>query len=178
VAGVNVQVDDKQPDASRADLLGQQDSPQPVRLTGRKTGHTAASRQAGSGFFNLCRRLSDYDKPPDRGRPDRSKSPTDDNKTHSAAGGADAKIGSRVAEGGRRSAISIRAPGRQEPHASASGSWRWAIPTGWVARINPGDFVVGRHATSSGTYNDFLQIDASINQGNSGGPTFRSRRQP
>ena len=56
--------------------------------------------------------------------------------------------------------------------ASATGCWRSAIPSASAARSPPASSRRAAATSHSGPFDDFLQIDASINQGNSGGPTF------
>src|SRR5262249_44946141 len=54
------------------------------------------------------------------------------------------------------------------------GEWVLAVgnPFGLGGTITRGIVSARTRDLKTGTYNDFVQIDASINQGNSGGPTF------
>jgi serine protease Do len=59
--------------------------------------------------------------------------------------------------------------------ASATGCWRSAIPSASAARSRPASSRRKGRDIGSGPYDDFLQIDAAVNRGNSGGPTFNQQ---
>ena len=54
------------------------------------------------------------------------------------------------------------------------GDWVVAVgnPFGLGGSVSPGTIAARGRDINAGPYDDFLQIDASINKGNSGGPTF------
>lgn len=54
------------------------------------------------------------------------------------------------------------------------GDWVVAVgnPFGLGGSVSPGTIAARGRDINAGPYDDFLQIDASINRGNSGGPTF------
>jgi serine protease Do len=58
--------------------------------------------------------------------------------------------------------------------ASQVGDWVFAVgnPFGLGGSVSPGTIAARGRNINAGPYDDFLQIDASINKGNSGGPTF------
>ncbi len=58
--------------------------------------------------------------------------------------------------------------------ASQVGDWVIAVgnPFGLGGTVSPGTIAASGRNINAGPYDDFLQIDASINRGNSGGPTF------
>ena len=58
--------------------------------------------------------------------------------------------------------------------ASQVGDWVVAVgnPFGLGGSVSPGTIAARGRNINAGPYDDFLQIDASINKGNSGGPTF------
>ena len=59
-------------------------------------------------------------------------------------------------------------------HAEQVGDWVVAVgnPFGLGGSVSPGTISASGRNINAGPYDDFLQIDASINRGNSGGPTF------
>src|SRR5262249_53520784 len=63
---------------------------------------------------------------------------------------------------------------RLADRAPRIGEWVLAVgnPFGLGGTVTAGIVSARPRDLKMGTYNDFLQIDASINQGNSGGPTF------
>ena len=97
---------------------------------------------------------------------------TDDNKTHSAKlVGADAKSDLALLKvDGEGQFPFVRLADR----APRIGEWVLAVgnPFGLGGTVTAGIVSARPRDLKMGTYNDFLQIDASINQGNSGGPTF------
>jgi serine protease Do len=58
--------------------------------------------------------------------------------------------------------------------AEQVGDWVVAVgnPFGLGGSVSPGTIAARGRDINAGPYDDFLQIDASINKGNSGGPTF------
>jgi serine protease Do len=58
--------------------------------------------------------------------------------------------------------------------AEQVGDWVVAVgnPFGLGGSVSPGTIAARGRNINAGPYDDFLQIDASINKGNSGGPTF------
>jgi serine protease Do len=97
---------------------------------------------------------------------------TDDNKTHSAKlVGADAKSDLALLKvDGDQQFPFVRLADR----TPRIGEWVLAVgnPYGLGGTITRGIVSARPRDLKMGNYNDFLQIDASINQGNSGGPTF------
>jgi serine protease Do len=61
-----------------------------------------------------------------------------------------------------------------DSHAEQVGDWVLAVgnPFGLGGSVSPGTISARGRNINAGPYDDFLQIDASINRGNSGGPTF------
>jgi serine protease Do len=61
-----------------------------------------------------------------------------------------------------------------DSNAEEVGDWVVAVgnPFGLGGSVSPGILSARGRDIHSGPYDDFLQIDASINRGNSGGPTF------
>lgn len=59
-------------------------------------------------------------------------------------------------------------------HSEQVGDWVVAVgnPFGLGGSVSPGTIAARSRDIHAGPYDDFLQIDASINKGNSGGPTF------
>jgi len=63
--------------------------------------------------------------------------------------------------------------------AEQVGDWVMAVgnPFGLGGSVSPGTVAARGRDIDAGPYDDFLQIDASINRGNSGGPTFNLNGQ-
>ncbi len=63
--------------------------------------------------------------------------------------------------------------------AEQVGDWVVAVgnPFGLGGSVSPGTISARGRDINAGPYDDFLQIDASINKGNSGGPTFNLNGQ-
>src|SRR5712672_1173595 len=171
VAGVNVQNDDKTTGRQPRRSPGQQDSPNPFGLPGERPGTPQPRANAGSGFFisadgylittnHLIEQAGSIEIT------------TDDNKTHSAKlVGADAKSDLALLKvDGDQQFPFVRLADR----TPRVGEWVLAVgnPYGLGGTITRGIVSARPRDLKMGTYNDFLQIDASINQGNSGGPTF------
>jgi len=171
VAGVNAQVDDKTTGRQPRRSPGQQDSPNPFGLPGERPGTPQPRANAGSGFFisadgylittnHLIEQAGSIEIT------------TDDNKTHSAKlVGADAKSDLALLKvDGDQQFPFVRLADR----TPRVGEWVLAVgnPYGLGGTITRGIVSARPRDLKMGTYNDFLQIDASINQGNSGGPTF------
>jgi serine protease Do len=59
--------------------------------------------------------------------------------------------------------------------------WRWVIavgnPFGLGGTVTAGIISARGRDIGAGPYDDFLQIDAPVNRGNSGGPTFNTQGQ-
>ena len=66
-----------------------------------------------------------------------------------------------------------------DSNAEEVGDWVLAVgnPFGLGGSVSPGFISARGRDIHSGPYDDFLQIDASINRGNSGGPTFNLNGQ-
>src|SRR5215471_17958806 len=97
---------------------------------------------------------------------------TDDNKTHSAKlVGADAKSDLALLKVDGDQQFPFVRLAERTPRV---GEWVLAVgnPFGLGGTITRGIVSARTRDLKTGTYNDFVQIDASINQGNSGGPTF------
>ena len=77
----------------------------------------------------------------------------------------------RAPEGGERDAAALRAFGDSD--AAKVGDWVLAIgnPLGQGFSVSAG-IVSARNRMLQGSYDDFIQTDAAINRGNSGGPLF------
>jgi serine protease Do len=177
VAGVNVQIQDqvegkttgRQPRRSP----GQQDSPHQFGSPGERPGvpQSHANANVGSGFFisadgylittnHLIERAGSI------------AITTDDNKTHSAKlVGTDAKSDLALLKVESNQQFPFVRLADRTPRV---GEWVLAVgnPYGLGGTITRGIVSARPRDLKMGTYNDFLQIDASINQGNSGGPTF------
>jgi len=171
VAGVNVQIEGKTTGRQPRRPPGQQDSPNPFGLPGERPGTPQPRANAGSGFFitadgylittnHLIEQAGSIEIT------------TDDNKTHSAKlVGADAKSDLALLKvDGDQQFPFVRLADR----TPRIGEWVLAVgnPYGLGGTITRGIVSARPRDLKMGTYNDFLQIDASINQGNSGGPTF------
>src|SRR5437667_4704555 len=96
---------------------------------------------------------------------------TDDGRTYAAKlVGADAKTDLALlkVEGGNEFPVA-----RMADKAPRIGEWVLAVgnPFGLGGTVTAG-IVSARARDILGPYNDFIQIDAPVNQGNSGGPTF------
>jgi serine protease Do len=182
VAGVNVQIEDKSttgraprrspgPQAPGQQAPGQQDSPNPFGLPGERPGTQPPRANVGSGFFisadgylittnHLIEQAGSI------------HITTDDNKTHSAKlVGADPKSDLALLKvDGDQQFPFVRLADR----APRVGEWVLAVgnPYGLGGTITRGIVSARPRDLKMGNYNDFLQIDAPINQGNSGGPTF------
>ncbi len=65
------------------------------------------------------------------------------------------------------------------PHAPRVGDWVIAVgnPFGLGGTVTAGIVSARGRDIGSGPYDDFLQIDAPVNHGNSGGPTFNAEGQ-
>ena len=180
VAGLNVQIADKttgraprrSPGQSPGQQApGQQESPNPFGLPGEGPGAAPSRGNVGSAFFisadgylittnHLIEHAGSI------------QITTDDNKTHSAKlVGADAKSDLALLKvDGDQQFPFVRLADR----APRVGEWVLAVgnPYGLGGTITRGIVSARPRDLKMGNYNDFLQIDASINQGNSGGPTF------
>lgn len=74
----------------------------------------------------------------------------------------------------------LKIEGKDLPHvkwtndAPTVGEWVMAVgnPFGLGGTVTTGIISASGRAIGSGPYDDFLQIDAAVNRGNSGGPTF------
>jgi len=80
----------------------------------------------------------------------------------------------------------IKVDGRDDfPHVNFSsnapriGDWVLAVgnPFGLGGTVTAGIVSARGRDIGAGPYDDFIQIDAPVNKGNSGGPTFDGRRQ-
>ena len=82
--------------------------------------------------------------------------------------------GPRASEGARER-FSVRDLRARRP--PASGDWVIAVgnPFGLGGTVTAGIVSARGRDIGSGPYDDFLQIDAPVNHGNSGGPTFNGR---
>ena len=58
------------------------------------------------------------------------------------------------------------------PRRSATGCWRSATPSASAASVTAGIVSARGRDIRQGLYDDFIQTDAAINRGNSGGPLF------
>jgi serine protease Do len=102
---------------------------------------------------------------------DRIEVTTDDGGIHSAVlVGADPKTDLALlkVEGGEFPAV------RMADRPPRIGQWVIAVgnPFGLGGTVTAGIVSAGTRDIKVGSYNDFVQIDAPVNQGNSGGPTF------
>ncbi len=96
---------------------------------------------------------------------------TDDGKTYSA------KV---IGTDPRTDLALIKVDGKDFPHAKLAeraprvGDWVLAVgnPFGLASTVTAGIVSARGRDIGAGPYDDFLQIDAPVNKGNSGGPTF------
>ncbi len=68
----------------------------------------------------------------------------------------------------------VRLASSSPPHRRL-GRPRWVIPSASAATVTAGIVSANGRDIGSGPYDDFIQIDAPINKGNSGGPTFNQK---
>jgi len=103
---------------------------------------------------------------------DRIEVTTDDGAIHSAAlVGADQKTDLALLKVEREGKFPAARMADKPPRI---GQWVIAVgnPFGLGGTVTAGIVSAGARDIKVGTYNDFVQIDAPVNQGNSGGPTF------
>lgn len=171
VAAVNVQIEDKTTGRQPRRSPGQQNSPNRFGSPGERPDVRRPRANVGSGFLisadgylittnHLIEQAGSIEVT------------TDDNKTHSAKlVGADAKSDLALLKVDSDQQFPFVRLADRTPRV---GEWVLAVgnPYGLGGTITRGIVSARPRDLKMGSYNDFLQIDASINQGNSGGPTF------
>jgi serine protease Do len=171
VAGVRAQIEEETTGRRLPGSPGQQGSPFEQFFGTPKSPRPRHKTNVGSGFFISAdgylvttNHLTEHAKSIDI--------TTDDNKTHPAKlVGADPKSDLALLKvDGDREFPFVHLADRP-PRV---GEWVLAIgnPFGLGGTVTAGIVSARARDIKMGTYNDFLQIDAPVNQGSSGGPTF------
>src|ERR1700716_3882993 len=144
----------------------------PPGMRGGRGGRGAVTGQ-GSGFFISADGYAVTNNP-GGGSADKGEVPTDDGKTYIAKViGTDARTDVALikVEGGSNFPFAKLSDGKPR-----IGDWVLAVgnPFGLGGTVTAGIVSASGRDIGNGPYDDFIQIDAPVNKGNSGGPAFNT----
>src|SRR6202163_4102122 len=147
----------------------------PPGLRGTPRGHGAVTGQ-GSGFFISADAYPGTHNPRVDGA-DKVEVTTDDGTVYKAkviGTGARTALALIKVEGGSNFSFAKLSDGKPR-----IGDWVLAVgnPFGLGGTVTAGIVSASGRDIGNGPYDDFIQIDAPVNKGNSGGPAFKHERE-